>query len=45
MEQPEQLDLPIYEEVWRGDYIFENEWHSFRTKKDLSLDVISIFHE
>ena len=23
-----------YEEVWTGDYIFENEWQSFRTKKE-----------
>ena len=21
------------EEVWSGDYVFENEWQSFRTKK------------
>ena len=36
MEQPEQVELPEYEEVWTGDYIFENEWQSFRTKKDRS---------
>ena len=45
MEQPEQLDLPKYEEVWTGDYIFENEWQSFRTKKDRSLELTSVFHE
>ena len=45
MEKPEQLDLPEYEEVWTGDYIFENEWQSFRTKKDRSLELTSIFHE
>jgi len=45
MEKPEQLDLPEYEEVWTGDYIFENEWQSFRTKKDRSLELISVFHE
>lgn len=44
-EQPEQLDLPEYEEVWTGDYIFENEWQSFRTKKDRKLDLKSIFKE
>ena len=22
-----------FEEVWTGDYVFENEWQSFRTKK------------
>ena len=45
MEQPEQLDLPEYEEVWTGEYIFENEWQSFRTKKDRSLELTSVFHE
>ena len=45
MEQPEQLDLPEYEEVWTGDYIFENEWQSFRTKKDRSLELTSVFQE
>jgi len=33
------------EERWTGDYIFENEWQSFRTKKDRSLELMSIFHE
>jgi len=45
MEQPEQLGLTAYEEVWTGDYIFENEWQSFRTKKDRSLELTSVFHE
>jgi len=45
MEKPEQLDLTEYEEVWTGDYIFENEWQSFRTKKDRSLELTSVFHE
>jgi hypothetical protein len=44
MEQPEQLDLTAYEEVWTGDYIFENEWQSFRTKKDRSLELTSVYH-
>jgi DNA modification methylase len=34
-----------WEEQWTGDYIFENEWQSFRTKKDRSLELKSIFHE
>jgi hypothetical protein len=34
MEKPEQIELPEYEEVWTGDYIFENEWQSFRTKQE-----------
>jgi hypothetical protein len=28
-----------------GDYIFENEWQSFRTKKDCSLELVSVAHE
>jgi len=34
-----------WEEVWTGDYIFENEWQSFRTKKDRTLELQSVFHE
>jgi SAM-dependent methyltransferase len=34
-----------YEEVWTGDYIFENEWQSFRTKKDRTLEMKSVYHE
>jgi hypothetical protein len=34
-----------WEERWTGDYIFENEWQSFRTKKDRSLELKSIFQE
>ena len=34
-----------YEEHWTGDYIFENEWQSFRTKKDRSLELTSISKE
>jgi DNA modification methylase len=45
MEKPEQLGLPEYEEIWTGDYIFENEWQSFRTKKDRSLELTSNFQE
>ena len=28
-------------EEWTGSYIFENEWQSFRTKKDRTLELIS----
>ncbi len=34
-----------FEEVWTGDYIFENEWQSFRTKKERKLELTSVFHE
>lgn len=43
--EPPQMDLQQYEEVWTGDYIFENEWQSFRTKKDRSLELTSVYHE
>jgi len=33
------------EEKWTGDFIFENEWQSFRTKKERSLDLKTPFHE
>ena len=44
MESP-QMNLLEYEEVWTGDYVFENEWQSFRTKKDRTLELISVFQE
>ena len=28
-------------EDWTGGYIFENEWQSFRTKKDRKLELVS----
>jgi DNA modification methylase len=33
------------EKRWTGDYIFENEWQSFRTKKDRSIELKSVAHE
>ena len=36
-----QIKFPEYDEVWTGGYIFENEWQSFRTKKDRKLEIIS----
>jgi len=44
-EDPKQMKFDQYEEVWTGDYIFENEWQSFRTKKDRTLELKSIAHE
>lgn len=40
-----QKSLETWEEVWTGDYVFENEWQSFRTKKDRSLELKSVFRE
>ena len=34
-----------YEEVWTGDYVFENEWQSFWTKKKRKLELRSVFQE
>lgn len=34
-----------WDEDWTGDYVFENEWQSFRTKKDRNLELIGAFHE
>ena len=33
------------EEQWTGNYIFENEWQSFRTKQDRTLEFTSAEHE
>jgi len=30
-----------YEQAWTGDYIFENEWQSFRTKKNKKIETMS----
>jgi hypothetical protein len=43
--EPPQMGLEAYEEVWTGDYIFENEWQTFRTKKDRSLELKSVARE
>jgi site-specific DNA-methyltransferase (adenine-specific)/adenine-specific DNA-methyltransferase len=33
-----------FEERWTGAYIFENQWQSFRTRKDRSLELITASH-
>lgn len=38
-------DTDKWQEQWTGDYVFENEWQSFRTKKDRSLELTSVAHE
>jgi adenine-specific DNA-methyltransferase len=40
-----QSQIPEFEEKWTGDFVFENEWQSFRTKKDRSIELRSVFHE
>ncbi|HEX9591942.1 MAG TPA: hypothetical protein VGB12_01120 [bacterium] len=44
MEGP-QVELAMYEEVWTGNYVFENEWQSFLTEKDRSLELKSVARE
>jgi DNA modification methylase len=43
--EDEQIRLGEWEEQWTGEYIFENEWQSFRTKSDRSLELKTPFHE
>ena len=33
------------EEKWSGNYLFENEWQSFRTKKNPTIEFTSTAHE
>lgn len=45
MEPPQgELAPPEFEERWTGSYIFENEWQSFRTRRDRNLELISAPH-
>lgn len=40
--EPPQGDLNLeFEERWTGSYIFENEWQSFRTRRNRDLELIS----
>lgn len=34
-----------FKEKWTGNYLFENEWQSFRTRKDPKLEYTSVEHE
>ncbi len=40
-----QVEQDSLVEVWTKNYIFENEWQSFRTKKNPTLELTSIAHE
>ena len=37
-------DTGVWEERWTGDYIFENEWQSFRTRQNRNLELITAVH-
>lgn len=43
--EPSDQASNVYEERWTGDYIFENEWQSFRTRRDRSLELTTVAHE
>jgi len=43
--QPGEGEFIDFEERWTGSYIFENEWQSFRTRKDRNLELISAHHQ
>ena len=44
-EQTYLTDDLAYEEHWTGGYIFENQWQSFRTRKDRDLELVTAWHE
>jgi len=35
----------VERQEWTGGYIFENEWQSFRTRRDRTLELTSALHE
>jgi len=37
-------ELVMFEDQWTGSYIFENEWQSFRTRKNRNLELTSASH-
>jgi len=40
-----QQDIPLeFEERWTGGYVFENEWQSFRTRKNRDLELVTAEH-
>ena len=41
---PTDVEQVDFEERWTGSYIFENEWQSFRTRKNRELELISAPH-
>jgi site-specific DNA-methyltransferase (adenine-specific)/adenine-specific DNA-methyltransferase len=42
--RPSGGDALEFEERWTGGYIFENEWQSFRTRKDRNLELTTALH-
>ena len=45
LEAPQgEMALAQFEERWTGGYIFENEWQSFRTRRNRDLDLATAEH-
>lgn len=44
LEQGQEGTPLKFEERWTGSYIFENEWQSFRTRKQRELELITAKH-
>jgi adenine-specific DNA-methyltransferase len=42
---PDASGRDVHRPQWTGGYIFENEWQSFRTRKDRTLELESAPHE
>jgi DNA modification methylase len=38
-------DTDAITEAWSGEYVFENEWQSFRTKQDRTIELTTSFVE
>ena len=45
LEKGKVQNLLEYDEVWTGDYIFDNEWQSFRTKSNRNIELTSVAKE
>jgi len=44
--EPNQKGLKLeFEDRWTGGYIFENEWQSFRTRKNRELELTTAPHK
>lgn len=43
LEESKQKGIEV-EERWTGAYIFDNEWQSFRTRRERELEMITVTH-
>jgi site-specific DNA-methyltransferase (adenine-specific)/adenine-specific DNA-methyltransferase len=41
---PTEAEPVEFEERWTGSYIFENEWQSFRTRRNREIELVSAPH-